>query len=133
MLRLIKYSSNADKRYKVLPIVLVIVTRPFSSITFQREFTTSSKGFLLEANSKFWAKQCVLLTADVVSDHLHQATLDPLAALEYFLTHHRLRQVPQQHSSDPTNNVIFCCKENPDKRSKSKDLQIKHTLPIESS
>jgi hypothetical protein len=35
MLRLIKYSFNAYKRYKVLPIVLVIVTKSFSSAAFQ--------------------------------------------------------------------------------------------------
>lgn len=34
MLRLINYSSNAYKRYKELSIVLVIVTKSFSSVKF---------------------------------------------------------------------------------------------------
>ncbi|KAI9262866.1 hypothetical protein EDC94DRAFT_518636, partial [Helicostylum pulchrum] len=87
MLRLISYSSNSYKRYKVLPIILVIVTKSFSKANFQDEFTTSSEGFLLQASCRFWAKQCFLLTAGAVSNYsyCHQITLDPMVALGYFL------------------------------------------------
>ncbi|KAI9350401.1 hypothetical protein BD770DRAFT_394437 [Pilaira anomala] len=32
---------------------------------------------LLEASCKLWAKKCVLLAANTVSNHLNQGTLDP--------------------------------------------------------
>ncbi|ORE00691.1 hypothetical protein BCV72DRAFT_178336, partial [Rhizopus microsporus var. microsporus] len=67
MLRLINYASDVYKRYKMLPIVLVIVTKSFSSAEFQNEFTVSAEGLLLETGCKFWAKKCFLLTADAVS------------------------------------------------------------------
>ncbi|CAO3659669.1 unnamed protein product [Rhizopus stolonifer] len=43
MLKLINYASNVYKRYKALPIVLVIVTKSFSSAEFQNEFTVSAE------------------------------------------------------------------------------------------
>ncbi|KAI8881626.1 hypothetical protein K501DRAFT_156488, partial [Backusella circina FSU 941] len=101
MLRLINYALNVYKRYKSLPIVLVIVTKSFSSAKFQNEFTITSEGFLLEASCKFWAKQCFLLTADAVSNHFNQKTLHPMAALGYFLTHHTLHQIPRHHWQNP--------------------------------
>ncbi|CAO0793162.1 unnamed protein product [Mucor circinelloides] len=100
MLRLIAYASHTYKRYKVLPIILVIVTKSFSSADFQREFTISRNGLLLEASCKFWAKKCVLLTANAVSTHLNQEILDPMIALGLFLTRHELYQIPEHHRSD---------------------------------
>ncbi|KAI7848389.1 hypothetical protein BDC45DRAFT_450383, partial [Circinella umbellata] len=81
MLRLIQYASNVYRRYKMMPIVLAIVTKSFSKAKFQDEFTTSKDGFLLGADCKFWAKKCFLLTADAVSNHFQQETLNPMAAL----------------------------------------------------
>ncbi|KAG2232820.1 hypothetical protein INT48_005688 [Thamnidium elegans] len=98
------YSSNAYKRYRVLTIILVIVTKSFSKANFQDEFTTSSEGFLLQASCRFWAKQCFLLTAGVISNYsyCHQITLEPMVALGYFTTHHTLQQIPRHHCSNPT-------------------------------
>ncbi|CEP10968.1 hypothetical protein [Parasitella parasitica] len=108
MLRLIKYGSNVDKRYKALPSVLVIVTKSFSSAEFQDEFTASADdGPLLETVYKFWAKKCFLLTAGAVSNHFQKATLNPMAALGYFITLHTMTQVPQQHWRDPTLALVF--------------------------
>jgi hypothetical protein len=44
MLRLIRDASSTYDRYRVLPLVLVLVTKGFSSTAFRREFTVSSKG-----------------------------------------------------------------------------------------
>lgn len=107
MLRLINHASSVYKRYKALPIVLVIVTKSFSSAEFQNEFTVSTDGLLLETVCKFWAKKCFLLTADAVSNHFQQATLNPMAALGYFLTLHVMNEVPQQHWRDPTLALAF--------------------------
>lgn len=100
MLRLIKYASHTYSYYKALPIVLVIVTKSISSVDFQREFTISRNGLLLEASCKFWAKQCVLLSANALSNHLNQGTLDPMIALGLFLTRHGLYQIPKHYRSD---------------------------------
>ncbi|ORE19363.1 hypothetical protein BCV71DRAFT_234164 [Rhizopus microsporus] len=70
-------SFHAYKRYKALPVILVIVTHSF------RE------------NLPFVTKQYVLLTADVVSDHSCQKTLGTIVALERFLTHHKPHQMPR--------------------------------------
>lgn len=102
MLRLIKSGSNIYKRYKALPIVLVIVTKSFSSAEFQDEFTPSADGLLLETFCKFWAKKCYMLTADAVSNDFQKAKLNPMAALGYFTTLHTMTQVPKQHWRDPT-------------------------------
>ncbi|KAG1146151.1 hypothetical protein G6F37_005445 [Rhizopus arrhizus] len=47
MYRLIKYSSNAYSRYKVLPIVLVVATKSLAT-SFEEKFVASPSGFLLE-------------------------------------------------------------------------------------
>ncbi|CAO3701944.1 unnamed protein product [Rhizopus stolonifer] len=74
----------------------------FSSAEFQNEFTVSAEGLLLETVCKFWAKKYFLLTTDAVSNHFQQATLNPMAALDYFITLHTMNQVPQQHWRNPT-------------------------------
>lgn len=102
MLRLITYASHTYRQCKVLPIVLIIVTKSFSSANFQREFAISTNGFLLEVSCKFWAKKCVLLTADVVSNHLNQETLDPLVILGNFFTYHDIQQIPLHYKQNPT-------------------------------
>lgn len=107
MIRLISYACNAYRRYGKLPIVLVIVTKSFSSTKFQNEFSITSEGFLLEASCKFWAQQCFLLTAYAVSNHFNEQTLHPLAALGYFLTHYTLHQIPPHHWQNPTLKLIF--------------------------
>ncbi|ORE03690.1 hypothetical protein BCV72DRAFT_244214 [Rhizopus microsporus var. microsporus] len=48
----------------MLPIVLVAVTKSFSSVAFKGEFTSSECGLFLEASSKFWAKQGYLSRED---------------------------------------------------------------------
>lgn len=69
MLRLIKYSlKNAFHRYKMLPIVLVVATKSFSSAAFKKEFTPSECEFFLETGCKFWAKHCAVMTPEAVVD-----------------------------------------------------------------
>ncbi|GAA5814903.1 hypothetical protein MFLAVUS_008406 [Mucor flavus] len=102
MLSLISYASNVYRRYNELPVVLVIVTKSFYSAKFQEEFTVSADGLLLETVCKLWAKKCFFLTADAVSNHFENATLNPMAALGYFITRHTMRHVPRQHWRDPT-------------------------------
>ncbi|KAI8085507.1 hypothetical protein BDF21DRAFT_328178, partial [Thamnidium elegans] len=102
MLRLIRYASSTYDRYRVFPLVLVIAIKGFSSTTFRREFTVSSKGFLLEANCLFWAKQCLLLSADSIVGHLNQTMLGPMVALGYVITSHPPCLVPTQHKDNPT-------------------------------
>jgi hypothetical protein len=101
MFRLIKYSSNAYSRYKVLPIVLVVATKSLAA-SFEEKFITSPSGFLLEASSVFWAKQFVLLSANAISEHFNEATINPMAALGFFLTRHLLCQVLERHRSNKT-------------------------------
>ncbi|KAI7889105.1 uncharacterized protein EV154DRAFT_446886, partial [Mucor mucedo] len=107
MLRLIRYASSTYDRYRVLPLILVIVTKGFSSTTFRREFTVSSNGFLLEASCLFWAKQCLLLSAESINGHLNQATLDPMVALGYLFTNHPSCQMPPQHQANSTLMMLY--------------------------
>ncbi|PHZ12449.1 uncharacterized protein RHIMIDRAFT_282078 [Rhizopus microsporus ATCC 52813] len=88
MLRLVYYASSTYVSYKALPLALVIVTKGFSSTAFRREFTIISNGSLLEASCAFWAKQCLLLSADSKVGHLNQTTLDPMVALGHLITSH---------------------------------------------
>lgn len=107
MLRLIRYGSSTYDRYRVLPLILVIVTKGFSSTTFRREFTVSSNGFLLEVSCLLWAKQCLLLSAESINGHLNQATLDPMVALGYLVTNHPSCQMPPQHQANPTLMMLY--------------------------
>lgn len=128
MPRLIKYSSNAYHRYKVLPIVLVNVTQSFSSTAFKREFTASEDGLLLETSCKFWAKQCVLLTAEAVSDYLCESTLNHMAALGCFLTRTGRKITTPSYVQRSPGDVIFNCKGNFVKRRQYNNQQVKRFL-----
>jgi hypothetical protein len=86
MLRIIKYASHVYKWYKVLPVIVVFVTKSFSSADFQREFITLKNSVLLEAICQFWAKRCFLLTPDAFRKHSNTRPLDPIVALGVFLT-----------------------------------------------
>ncbi len=70
--RLLNYTSNAFDRYKVLPVILVIVTNSSYSAEFQNQFIISKNDTcLLEASCKLWAKKCALLTPELVSIHFN--------------------------------------------------------------
>ncbi|CAO3702167.1 unnamed protein product [Rhizopus stolonifer] len=101
MFRLIKYSSETYSRYKVLPIVLVVATKSFAA-SFEEKFTISPNRCLLEASSAFWAKKCLLLSVNTISDHFVNATIDPMDALGFFLTRHKLSKLPEHHRTNAT-------------------------------
>lgn len=125
------YAPQTYKRYNVSPIILVFAPKSFSSSDFQREFTISGNGPLLEASCKFWANKCVLLTANAVLNHLNQHTLDPMIALGLFLTRHGLCQIPEHHRSDAALmlNILFYRKRDSVKRILSNDEEIKYFSP----
>lgn len=62
---------------------------------------------MLEASCLFWTKQCQLLSADSVVDHLNQPTLDPMVALGYFITNHTPCLFPPQHKAYPTLMMLY--------------------------
>lgn len=72
----------------------------------ERNLPPSEDGILLETSCKFWAKQCVLLTAEAVSDYLCKPTLNPMAALGYFLTRTG-HEIPHHHASNATLTMLF--------------------------
>ena len=99
MYRLIKYSSNAYSRYKVLPIVLVVATKSLAT-SFEEKFVASPCGFLLEVSSVFWAKQFMLLNATAISRHFNETAINPISALGLFLTRHSLFKVLVRHRTN---------------------------------
>lgn len=62
---------------------------------------------MLEASCLFWTKQCQLLSADSVVDHLNQPTLDPMVALGYFITNHTPCLLPPQKNAYPTLMMLY--------------------------
>ncbi|KAG1441315.1 hypothetical protein G6F56_011539 [Rhizopus delemar] len=131
--RLINYASNAFDRYKVSPVILVIVTNSFCSAEFQNQFTINENNTcLLEASCKLWAKKCVFLTPELVSTHFNDEDLNPMAALGFFVTKHNVNEMPEKNRTDPTyvllSSVVNCIllkdgAENIDKSSLSYHLQ----------
>lgn len=78
----------------------------FSSVAFKGEFTPSECGLFLEASSKFWAKQCVVMTPEAVSNQLYKPTLNPMAALGCFLIRTECK-ISHHLESNTTMTMLF--------------------------
>lgn len=125
MLRLIQHCTLVVERYKVLPVVLVLVTVGFSQQTLRGKLIPHSKvHYLLEAKCEFWAQRMSFISSESIENHLDKG-MNKLVALAYFVT----RQTPDINSlefaDDPTVKSLYSiCKTSTRRKDDSQMIQI---------
>jgi hypothetical protein len=107
MRRLIKCSLSAYSRYKVHPVVLIFAIKGFSGTAIEKEFAIASKKFFFKTDSKFWAKECLLLSSKSILDFINQSPMDPIVAIWYFLTSGAVSLASLKYQSDPTVQLLY--------------------------
>jgi ElaB/YqjD/DUF883 family membrane-anchored ribosome-binding protein len=107
MARLIKYSLSAYGRYKIYPIVLIFAIKGFSSAVVEKDFTVASKKFFLKTDSKFWAKECLLLSSKSILGYVGESPMNPIVAMGYFITSGAVSLASLKHQSDPTVRLLY--------------------------
>lgn len=105
--RLIRYCTYVYGRYKVLPVVFVVVVKWFSSIAFETEFVTDNSAYLFETEYKHWAKKCYFISAKSIKEHVKQTPMNQLVALGYFMTKQSRCSLSLDYSSDPTVRLLY--------------------------
>ncbi|KAG2229335.1 hypothetical protein BDF21DRAFT_492172 [Thamnidium elegans] len=84
--RLNRYSLSCKGRYNVYPIIVIFAINGFSSVEAEKEFVGVSGSPFLKIDSKFWAKDCLLISQNSIDAYISQTPLDHIVALGYFLT-----------------------------------------------
>ncbi|KAI7907813.1 uncharacterized protein BX663DRAFT_547485 [Cokeromyces recurvatus] len=105
--RLIRYSLSCEGRYNVYPIVLIFAINGFSSLEVEKEFVGDNGSPFLKIGSKFWAKECLLISQSSIEACLNQTPLDPIVALGYFLTSGSLSLNTLEHKLDHTVQQLY--------------------------
>lgn len=100
--RLIRYSLSCKNWYTVYPIVLIFAINGFSSVDIEKEFHSVSENPFLKIDSKFWAKDCLLISRSSIHTYLSRSPMDPIVALGYFLTEGSLSLDSLEYQLDPT-------------------------------
>jgi hypothetical protein len=108
MSRLIRYCTYVFDRYNALPVVLVIVVKGFSSISFGEQFTTNINHMhLLEMKCQCWARSCNFISAESIKVHLNKNPMDPLVALAYYMTCQSQSLESLTFNTDPTVKLLY--------------------------
>jgi hypothetical protein len=108
MSRLIRYCTYVFDRYNVLPVVLVVVVKGFSSIKFEQQFDTNSNHtHLLEIECKCWAKSCSFISPNSIKEHIKENPMDPLVALAYYMTSQSQRLESLVYNTDPIVQLLY--------------------------
>lgn len=107
MSRLIWYCTYVFDRYDDLPVVLVIVAKGFSSISFEQQFDTNSNHtHFLEMNYKCWTKSCDFTSPNSIKNYIKGNPMDPLVVLAYYMTSQLQRLVSLVYNNVPTVQLL---------------------------
>ncbi|KAI8094281.1 hypothetical protein BDF21DRAFT_331095 [Thamnidium elegans] len=105
--RLIRYCTYVCGRYKVFPVVFLVVVKCFSSIAFETEFVTDNSAYLFETECKHWAKKCYFISAKPIKEHVKQTPMNQLVALGCFMTKQSRCLLSLDYSFDPTVRLLY--------------------------
>ncbi|KAI9480786.1 MAG: hypothetical protein EXX96DRAFT_538025 [Benjaminiella poitrasii] len=102
MNRVIGYSLSAYCRYKAYPIVLMFAIKGFLSVDIEKEFSCVDESPFLKIQSKFWAKDCILILPNSIDKFLSRSPMEPIVALGYYLIAGSLSLDSLEYRLDPT-------------------------------
>ncbi|KAI9254764.1 hypothetical protein EDC94DRAFT_499699, partial [Helicostylum pulchrum] len=105
--RLIRYSLSCKGRYNVYPIVIIFTINGFSSIEVEKEFVCDSGSPFLKIDSKFWAKDCLLISHSFIDAYLSQTPMNPIVTLGFFLTTGSLSLDTLEYKVDHTAQQLY--------------------------
>ncbi|ORE00970.1 hypothetical protein BCV72DRAFT_299952, partial [Rhizopus microsporus var. microsporus] len=75
MNRVIGHSPSAYCRYKTHLIALIFAIKGFLSVDIEKEFSCSDESPFLKIESKFWAKDCLLISQSSIDKLLSRSPL----------------------------------------------------------
>lgn len=81
------YCLSAKKIHKRVPILIIICIDHLNGKELDAKFKTSEAfPFMRETLCDLWARKCLLLSSDTISDYATQPLLQPMVALGIFFT-----------------------------------------------
>ena len=86
VLRLNEYCLNANDEYGRKPVSIVFSIKNTTKTIFKESSIRTSTSFARTLPSYPWAKECILLDADTIKEHINEKPLHPLVALTIFFT-----------------------------------------------
>lgn len=120
MNRVISYSLSAYCRYKAYPVVLIFAIKGFLSVDVEKEFSCGDESPFLKIESRFWAKDCLLISQSSIDKFLSRSPMKPIVDLGYYLIAGSLSLDSLGYQLDPTVKFLYQI---------SKDLVMKELLP----
>ncbi|KAL7320312.1 hypothetical protein PS15m_000211 [Mucor circinelloides] len=88
-------------------VVVIFAINGSSSVEAEKEFVCVSGSPFLKVDSRFWAKDCPLISQSSIDAYLSQTPLDPIVALGYFLTTGSLSLNTLEYKQDHTVQQLY--------------------------
>lgn len=105
--RAIKYCISLKEEYGVLPIMLIFSIKGFANERLKSRFTNTNNSYLDDVSCDFWAQKCQIISPNSIENHLLQTPLNPLVALEYFLSQQKRSILSMNKKKDPTIQLMY--------------------------
>ncbi|EIE79741.1 hypothetical protein RO3G_04446 [Rhizopus delemar RA 99-880] len=102
MNRVISYSLSAYCRYKAYPVVLIFAIKGFLSVDIEKGFSCGDESPFLKIESRFWAKDCLLISQSSIDKFLSRSPMKPIVDLGYYLIAGSLSLDSLGYQLDPT-------------------------------
>lgn len=132
MSRLLTYSCNLFRHYKVYPVVLVFCV----DNTVRNELDTFTpkvqKKYVLQAECRYWAKDCSILSKNSISNLLsNTGILERLVAIQHFFSSQQRSIMALLECNDPYIILLYkIAKEESEKWIKCDQAQLKALATI---
>ncbi|CEP17351.1 hypothetical protein [Parasitella parasitica] len=105
--RLVDYSLSIKKCYDTLPIALAVVVHNTSQELSNITSECQKFPFAKKLPCTGWAKDCLLIYKQTVSDHLENKPLEPLVALAHFLIEGKSALINMEKGNDETIKNLY--------------------------
>ncbi|GAA5799251.1 hypothetical protein HPULCUR_004661 [Helicostylum pulchrum] len=105
--RAIKYCLSLGEEYGVQPIMLVFSIKGFANERLKSRLINTNNIYLDDLSCDFWAQKCQIISPNSVENHLLQTPLNPLVALEHFLSQQKRSILSIDKKEDPTIQLMY--------------------------
>lgn len=105
--RAIKYCISLKEEYGVQPIMLIFSIKGFANERLKSRFINTNNFYLDDVSCGFWAQKCQIISPNSIENHLLQTPLNPLVALEHFLSQQKRSILSMDKKEDPTIQLMY--------------------------
>ncbi|KAI8646326.1 hypothetical protein BD408DRAFT_360107 [Parasitella parasitica] len=103
----IKYCISLKEEYGVQPIMLIFSIKGFANEGLRSRLINFKNSYFDEVSCDFWAQKCQIISPNSIENHLLHTPLNPLVALEHFLSLQKQIILSLDKKQDPTIQLIY--------------------------